>query len=395
MMNRRQFLITASASVAVGAMTSAQGAPESGKYKACVIGDTEAGGYGHSLHMVFAGRPDVSMLAVADPNEAGRSKRAAECGAPRSYADYREMLEKERPDLVAIAPRWTLKHKEYFLACADMGAHGIMEKPLCVDLQEADEMMAVLDARKLKWSIAFNMRATPTLQHLHKAICEEGLIGTLLELRGRGKEDPRAGGEDLIVLGVHVFDLMAWFTGARPDWCFADISCNGQPATPDKVGEATEGLGPIVGDTIHALFGFRGGVAGYFDSAKNPDTKDTRFGLDLHGSKGIVTIRLGAAPYVAWLDSPIWTANRLDLQWKAIPGAPAFAIHDPQRETYAPIIRDLISAIEENREPQVSLKDGRNALEMTQAVFESCVQGGRVPMPLRDRTHPLKRWAAR
>lgn len=394
-MNRRQFLAMASAGMALSTGAFSQATVEKGKYKACIIGDSRQGGYGHSLHMAFASRPDVSVLAVADPEEAGCAKHAAECGAARTYADYREMLAKEKPDLVSIAPRWTVNHKAYLLACAEVGAHGIMEKPLCVDLAEADEMIAAVEAKRLKWGIGFNMRATPTMQHLKKALREQGLIGTLLEMRGRGKEDHRAGGEDLLVLGPHVFDLMAWFMDSAPEWCFADITCGGAAAAPAKVGEASEGLGPIVGDTIHALFGFRGGVAGHFESVKNPDTTNCRFGLDLCGSRGMITIRLGATPYIAWLDSPTWTANSLDLQWKTIPGAPPFSIGDPERETYKPIVDDLIQAIEENRDPAVSLKDGRAALEMTQAVFESCVQAGRVPIPLKDRSHPLKRWAAR
>lgn len=394
-MDRRQFLVTASLGPLLSTVTYGQTPSERRKYKACVIADTKQGGYGHSLHMVFAVRPDVAVVALADPDEAGRAQHAAECGAQRGYADYREMLEKERPDLVAIAPRWTVNHKDYLLACADVGAHGIIEKPLCVDVQEADAMITAIAPRNLKWAIGFNMRAAPTIQHLRKMLREEGLIGNLLEMRGRGKEDHRVGGEDLTVLGPHVFDLMVWLMDGLPEWCFADITFNGKAAAPSDIREATERLGPIVGDTIHAMYGFRGGVAAHFASVKGADTQANRYGLDLYGARGIVTIRLGAVPYIAWLDSTTWTANSLDMQWKAIPNAPEFALRDPVRETYKPIVDDLISAIEENREPAVNLKHGRNAVEMTQAVFEAHVQGNRVTLPLKERSHPLKRWAAR
>jgi predicted dehydrogenase len=368
---------------------------ESRRYKACIIGDTAHGGYGHSQHMDFALRPDVAVVGLADPDEAGRRKHAKECGAERTYADYAEMLDKERPDLVVIAPRWTVRHREYLLACADIGAHGFIEKPLCVDLDEADAMVAAVEAKKLKWAIAFNMRATPTLEHVKKLVIKEGLIGRLLEMRGRGKEDHRSGGEDLVVLGPHVFDLMAWLMQGLPQWCVSDVLREGKAAEPEDVHEATEQLGPVMGDTLHAMFGFTGGVTGYFASVKDADKAASRFGLDLYGTRGIVTIRLGAIPGVAWLDSPLWTGNAPDTAWKPLPDAPAYTIKDAARETFKPIVDDLIAAIEADRAPAVSLADGRRSLEMVQAIFESHVQGGRVAVPLVQRSHPLKRWGAR
>ena len=60
----------------------------------------------------------------------------------RIYQDYREMLAKEKPDLVAVAPRWTVNHKEYLLACAEAGAHGIVEKPLTPDEEQRVRLVA-------------------------------------------------------------------------------------------------------------------------------------------------------------------------------------------------------------------------------------------------------------
>ena len=97
-------------------------------------------------------------------------------------------LEKEKPDLVAIGPRWTINHKDYLLACADIGAHGFMEKHICVDLEEADEMIAAVEAKNLKWSLAYNFRVTPEVQHARHMFRKEGIIGSPLEMRARGKE---------------------------------------------------------------------------------------------------------------------------------------------------------------------------------------------------------------
>ena len=204
------------------------------------------------------------------------------------------------------------------------------------------------------------------------------------------KEDARAGGEDLIVLGSHVFDMAMYLLEARPGWCFADVGWQGRRATLADVREATESLGPIVGDCVHTMYGFPNGVVMQFDSVKNPDGAQGRYGLDVYGSRGIVAIRFDNGPRVAWLDDATW-APKDDRRWQPLPDAPAFTIKDPVREYNPRLVDDLIAAIEEDRDPKVSLEDGRAVQEMIQAVFESHVQGGRVAMPLERRLHPLRR----
>ncbi len=391
-LTRREF-IAASSALTVAATARAQS--EKKKYKACIIGDSKHGGYGHCIQYAYALRDDVATVALADPDEGGRAQHAKEVGAERSYADYREMLEKERPDLVAIGPRWTVNHKDYLLACAAVGAHGFIEKPFCDDLATGDAMVAATEAKNLKWSIAFNFRSMVMIQHAKKLVFEEGLIGTVLEARGRGKEDHRAGGEDLIVLGSHVLDLMRFFMGGSPTWCTADVTVGGRAAKPSDVRKATEPLGPIVGDRVHAMYGFQGGSVGYFDSMKNPDGNGGRFGIDIYGSRGIVSIRVLPGDNTAtvnWFDGPLWAPGRKGSGWKPLPNAPVEGKYEKPKRNRV-ITDDLIAAIEEDRRPTFSIHDGLASWEMIQAVFDSCAQGGRVAVPLVNRSHPLKRWA--
>ena len=63
-------------------------------YSAAAIGHTGAGNFGHGLHTPYKDIENVEFIAVSDPNEEGREKAAAEAGAQRSYADYRDMLGK-------------------------------------------------------------------------------------------------------------------------------------------------------------------------------------------------------------------------------------------------------------------------------------------------------------
>ncbi|NLN93328.1 MAG: Gfo/Idh/MocA family oxidoreductase [Candidatus Hydrogenedens sp.] len=390
-MNRRSFLSTAAAA-SVTPWLAGKASASSKPYKACVIGDSKRGRYGHSLHLVWALRDDVEVIALADPDEAGGRKHAAEAGAGRIYTDYREMLEKEKPDLVAIAPRWSILHREYLEACAAAGAHGIMEKPLTPDLANGDAAIAALDAQNLKWATAFNFRADPQVAHARRYLVNERLIGKILEMRGRGKEDHRSGGEDLIVLGIHLFDLMIYFMGP-PVWCEAEILVEDRPATAADIREATEGLGPIVGDTIYATFGFNSGKRGTFTSVKGASLDADRYGIDLYATKGMANIRVDRSPQVSYLPEPGWAAYGTEVQWQPIPDTLSTPLRSPARVShYAPIIDDLMDAIARDRRPEVSIHDALAATEMIQAVFESHMSGKRVDMPLRERSHPLQRW---
>ena len=390
-MNRRTFLTTTSAAIAAAAFTPAARAAT---YRAAVIGDSDRGGYGHNLHRMWGLRDDIDTVALSDPNAAGRAKHAAECGAENTYADYQELLAKEKPDLVAVGPRWTVHHEDYMRACADAGAHGIIEKPLASDLATADKIIEAVNDQNLKWAIAFNFRASPIIDHARKLIVDDGLIGQVLEIRSRGKEDHRAGGEDLIVLGVHLFDLMRYFFG-DPSWCFANIEVDGRRAEARDVREASEPLGPIVGDSLQAMWGFDNNVTAHFASVKNTDGNKDRWGMEIYGTRGVVSIRMSEWPRVHYRPDPSWAPGNNDAKWQPLPDAPEppTGIDSPVWH-YKPIVDDLIAAIEEDRAPKVSIEDGRAATAMIQSVWESHVQGGPVQFPLNRREHPLAAWSA-
>ena len=114
---RRKFVrLTSSAGVLAAAVWEGLAAEPGAKFKCAVIGHTGRGDYGHGLEGIFSNRPNVQVVALADPDSEGRAKIAAKIGAPRSYADYREMLEMERPNLVSIAMRQSDQHHAIALA---------------------------------------------------------------------------------------------------------------------------------------------------------------------------------------------------------------------------------------------------------------------------------------
>jgi len=364
------------------------------KYRAAVIGRTGRGDYGHDVDVVWLDVPDVAIVAVADDDAEGRARAQTRLRAREAYADYRVMLHYERPDLVSVAPRWLDGHRDMLLACADAGVRGVLiEKPLCPTLVEADEMVEACRRTGMKAAVCHQTRYSSRLKVVRQLIAD-GRIGDLLELRARGKEDQRGGGEDLMVLGTHLMDLMRFLAG-DPQWCFAHVTEGGVPVTREHVREGAEGIGPLAGDTIAAAYGFGGPTTGYFASHRAHHGATSRFGLHVYGTQGEIALRTGSLPAAYLLEDPSWSPGQSGALWTPIAstgvGGPEPLTDTSLRYGNTLIARDLVECLEEDRQPLGSIEDGRAALEMILAVYESHRAKAPVPLPLKDRTHPLTR----
>jgi predicted dehydrogenase len=388
--SRRTFLATSAAVSGVLATGlplrgNADDAPSEKKLRAAVMGHTGRGDYGHGLDVIFNDVPGIEVVALADPDDAGRAKAAAKCHAARQYADYREMLDKERPDLVSVAPRHTDQHREMALAAIAAGAHLVMEKPIGTDPAECDAILAAADAAKRKVAVAHQMRLAPRISRLKTALAE-GLIGDLLAVDAWGKQDGRAGGEDMMVLGVHLFDLMRLFAG-DPQWCTARVTQGGRDVTKADARKAGEAIGPVAGDEVFAQFAFPNGVNGTFTSRGRLREVTGPWGIELTGSKGAVRLLTAIEPHVLVLKAGTWAPGGRTDQWQPLDGTPGTDDSFPPANRR--IVDDWLDAIRTDRQPAASGRNAAAAVEMVMAVYHAALAGARVPMPLADREHPL------
>jgi predicted dehydrogenase len=357
-------------------------------HRAAVIGATGRGDYGHGLDPIFHNLPNVELLAVADHDAQGREKAKQRTGAKRTYADYREMLDKEKPTLVSIAPRWTDQHHPMAIAALSAGAHLIMEKPITTTPAESDEILSLAKKKNFRIAVAHQMRLSPSIVILKKAI-DDGLIGHLLELRAWGKQDARAGGEDMMVLGTHLFDLMRLFAG-DPLWCSARVLWKGDEIKKSDARPAGEKIGPVAGDEIHAHFAFPDSVTASFTSRAAMRDRTAHWGIELIGTKTSARILADISPRIYLLNESKWSDAGRDASWQR--WDKDAALPPESRTTSAAnhrVATDWLSAINENRDPECSGKNAAKAVEMVMAVYHAALNCSRVTLPLQDRSHPL------
>lgn len=371
---------------------------KTGSLTVAVVGHTGRGDYGHGLDTVWRHLPQTTVKGVADANETGLSRALNRLGlmSEQGYSDYRVMLQKLQPDIVAVCPRHVDQHRDMILAAADAGARGIyVEKPFVQDLIQLDEVTRACRKHGTKLAVAHRNRYHPVLQTIDGLI-RDGRIGRLLEIRGRGKGDGRGGAEDLWVLGSHVLNLMSYF-GGPAESCSAALYRKGRRVVREDRVVGGEGLGWLAGDELHATYRFARGVTGYFDSIANDGTQNFGFGLSLIGSQGRIQIWCDDSPLARLFPGnpfkpatsngegmPLSTAGMGQTE-------PLSGLHKKIHQHIVPV-EDLLDAIKSDREPICGIEDAGATVEMICGVFESHRLGRTVQFPLVQREHPLSKF---
>ena len=366
-------------------------------WRICVIGSTGRGNYGHALDTAWLDIPATRVVAVADDNKSGAASAARRLKTDRSYTDWREMLDREKPEIVAICPRWVDRHAEMAIEAASRGIHVYMEKPFCRNLEEADAIVAACREGKARLAVAHPTRYSPRLETVRQLIAD-GAIGEVLEWRARGKEDRRGGSEDLWVLGTHVLDMIHALAG-QPENCYATVTVDGRPVSRNDVVEGNEGLGPLAGDAIQATYQMPQGAQAIFSSVRNQQGKPSRYGLRIFGSAGVLEIREAAMAPVRILQDPSWSPGLSGSNWQTVTtggiGQPEPLTGKEHSARHHAAILDLLDAIQNDRRPKGDELAARDVTEMIMAVFESARTETVVPLPLKNRQHPLTQLAER
>lgn len=350
------------------------------RWRVGVMGWTGRGNYGHGLDTVWMKVPEAKIVGVSDPDGKGLKAARQRLGGIAGFLDYREMLREVRPELVAVASRHVEAHAEMMEAAMESGVRGIyVEKPFVRDSEQGRRVVSRAREAGVRVAVAHRNRYHPALPKAVEWIRGGGL-GEVLEVRGRGKEDGRGGGQDLHVLGSHLFNLVPVFTGPAVA-CSASVYVGGRLASEMDFHEGEEGIGKIAGDEIAARFEMKGGVPFYFASKRNKGVRSAGFGFQIIGTAGVMDLRMDGEPMIhVRLGNPfqptagpegwqVFSSAGLG-QPESFPG-----IKDYVAGHVGPV-RDLMKSVVDGREPLCSAGEGLRVVEMIEAVFASHRRSG-------------------
>lgn len=323
--------------------------------------------------------PDAEVVAVCSSREETARAFSEEFGIPDYYTDYRELLKRDDIDAVCIATPPSL-HEEMVVAAAKAGKHVMCEKPISVNCNEADRMIAACKEAGVKLGIIFMYRFMDQAQLIKKAL-DEGRLGKLLSVDCSGKcfrsDEYYAsgawrgtwkgeGGGSLISQTVHFIDLMLYLVGD-----VERLSGNYMTTLHPDI---------EVDDVANAVFKLKNGALGSVISSTAVRPGYPRH-IEIHGEKG--TIKIVEEEIVEWKvegmnEDDYLTKVKVDSGDTAT-GAGYVATENHRRQYV-----DFIQAIREDREPMVNGEEGRRTLEFIRAIYQSCDLGKPVAFPIQD-----------
>lgn len=199
--------------------TNGSGPRQGNPFRLGVIG---AGWIGGTRAMTAALNPLVTELHLAEINPEAGARIAEETGALSLTEDYRELLQKDLVDAVIISTTPETTHYPIARACLEAGKHVLLEKPIALRLEEADDLLELARRGGLKFTIGYSQRFHPKFTYVKRCL-EDGTLGkpvTILvsrhitrslgaKISGRGELGPAQ------MEGTHDIDLCLWWLEPR------------------------------------------------------------------------------------------------------------------------------------------------------------------------------------
>ena len=196
----------------------------------------------------YAGVDGISVIAGADP-DADRTRDAEKSYGLKGYADYRDMLENEKLDIVSVLTPPAL-HLPVVKAAAAARRHILCEKPIAAAPEEVTAMKAAVAEADVKFLFGASYRHLPAMQRARQLIRDNtlGEIRLIVEsaIGGHGAaETPRlspvhypVGGPGgtptgLVDHGVHMIDAFPWLTVSAIETVYGSGNISGEDPHPE------------------------------------------------------------------------------------------------------------------------------------------------------------------
>lgn len=337
------------------------------------------------VEAAYNNRDSVELVAVCDLIPANMEKALAsssfspdEKAGIRRYTDYKEMLQKEKPELAAIATE-SGNHAAIAMDVIAAGCNLIVEKPIALSLKDADAMIAAAREKGVLLCTNHQNRFNKSIIKIRKAL-EDGRFGRLLHgaahirwNRGRDyyTQAPWRGtwaqdGGALMNQCIHNIDLLRWMMGDDVTEVMAYTDKLNHPYIE------AEDLGL-------AVVKFKNGSYGLIEGTTNIYPKNLEETLYIFGERG--TVKAGGKS-VNLIEEWLF-ADKLD-DPKAVMAESAEAPSNVYGFGHTPLYADVAEAIREGRPPAIDGEAGRRALELVLAIYKSAKEGKPVQLPLKD-----------
>ncbi|MBI4278203.1 MAG: Gfo/Idh/MocA family oxidoreductase [Armatimonadetes bacterium] len=323
--------------------------------------------------------PGAAVVAVASPTAEHARAFAERHGIPRWFTDYREVVTHPQVDVVSVCAPNDL-HAPLALAAAEAGKHVIVEKPLCLNLEEAEAVLDACRRRGVLLMYAEQLCFAPRYQRMRRLI-EEDALGRPYLVRHVGKhfgphsawfwDVSRSGGGAFFDMGCHGLELARWLLGKpRAMSVFAHMATRVH-------GERTRGE-----DDAVAVVEFEGGATAIIEASwARPGGLDDRVEIygtgghtqgSLHQGGALLTYSLHGYGYAGEKsgDTQGWTFTVYDEIWNG---------------GYVGEMAHFIRCIRHGLKPLETGEDGLAVLELCLAAYESARTDRKVALPFLPR----------
>ncbi|ELZ27508.1 oxidoreductase domain-containing protein [Halosimplex carlsbadense 2-9-1] len=327
------------------------------------IGVTGLGGLGTPLAREVEAVDGAEVVAVADVSDENRRSAAEEFGVPdrHRYESHEAMLDGADLDGVAIATPHTL-HYEQVVAALERGIDTLCEKPLCVDLDHARDLVRRSEASDAALMVGYQRHLSPAFRRAREALDErvgdpQFLSASITQdwithQRGTWRTNPDlSGGGQLYDTGSHVLDALLWTTGLSPVSVSAQMQFDDDAERVDKQA------------ALDVAFE-NGAVASVGVSGDAPVVREH---LDVWGENGGFRVR-----------GSDW--GERDLAFVDGENREHASDHDGE---YRDKGRAFVDVIREGAEPPATARDALKVTAVTEAAYESARSGRRVEVDLR------------
>ncbi len=333
--------------------------------------------------------PDAEVVAVFARSEGRAEAFARRHGVPRWFSDLDRAIEDSGCEVVDICLPNFLHHRAV-LSAARAGKHVILEKPMAMTLEEADEMIAVCAERGRKLMYAEELCFTPKYERVRRLV-NEGAVGRVFQLRQCEKHSgphsdwfydvAQSGGGVLMDMGCHGVAWCRWMLGGRP----RVLSVYAHLMTGLLHGGRTRGE-----EHSFCVLEFEGGVMGIVENSwARLGGMDDR--VEVYGTGGSVSADLfmgnSALTYSEKGYGYAMEKAGTTRGWTFTMFEEAFNQGYPQE------LQHFIECVREDKTPRVAGEDGRAVLEILYAAYRSGRIGQKVRLPFEPRVaKPVDLW---